>query len=151
MRGAERKPKSRHGPTVQGSGYEARCAGRGCNTTRHMNAEQSQMDLGELAQGRFDKEHHAFIAKRLAESPAGEIRLMESVCERENSYFAWHRSSTAIFMARISRPRDIGSSAFLPISTHRRLNPPRCRPRLRKPHFRIPRYRQRDSLQPLLT
>ena len=56
-----------------------------------MNAQQLPMDLGELAQGRFDKESHTFIAKRLAESPAGEIRLMESVCERENMRKALHR------------------------------------------------------------
>ena len=56
-----------------------------------MNAGQLQMDLGALAKGRFDKENHAFIAKRLAESPAGEIRLMESVCERENMRKALHR------------------------------------------------------------
>ena len=49
-----------------------------------MNVWQSQMDLGELAQGRFDKGNPTFVAKRLAESPAGTIRLMESVCEREN-------------------------------------------------------------------
>jgi len=49
-----------------------------------MNVWQSQMDLGELAQGRFDRGDQAFIAKRLAESPAGKIRLMESICEREN-------------------------------------------------------------------
>jgi RNA-directed DNA polymerase len=56
-----------------------------------MKAWQMQMDLGDLAGGRFDKEHHAFIAKRLAESPAGEVRLMESVCERENMRKALHR------------------------------------------------------------
>jgi len=45
-----------------------------------MKAGQMQMDLGELEQNQSGKGHHAFIAKRLAESPAGEIRLMESVC-----------------------------------------------------------------------
>jgi len=56
-----------------------------------MSAWQMQMDLGELAQGRFDKGNPAFIAKRLAESPTGEIRLMESICERENMRKALHR------------------------------------------------------------
>ena len=41
-----------------------------------MNELQLQMELGELTKGRIDKGHHSFIAKRLAESPTGEIRLM---------------------------------------------------------------------------
>jgi len=49
-----------------------------------MKAEQTQMDFGELEQNQPGKGHHAFVAKRLAESPAGMIRLMESICEREN-------------------------------------------------------------------
>ena len=36
-----------------------------------MNVWQVQMELGELAKGRLDKGNHTFIAKRLAESPAG--------------------------------------------------------------------------------
>jgi RNA-directed DNA polymerase len=56
-----------------------------------MNVWQSQMDLGDLADGRFDKGDPTFVAKRLAESPAGEIRLMESVCERENMRKALRR------------------------------------------------------------
>jgi RNA-directed DNA polymerase len=56
-----------------------------------MKITQLQMDLGELAEGRRDKDHHIFIAKRLAEGPTGEIRLMESVCERENMRKALHR------------------------------------------------------------
>jgi RNA-directed DNA polymerase len=56
-----------------------------------MNVWQSQMDLGELAQGRFDKGDPTFVAKRLAESPAGMVRLMESVCERENMRKALRR------------------------------------------------------------
>ena len=56
-----------------------------------MNVWQSQMDLGELAQGRFDKGNHTFIAKRLAESPTGTIRLMESICEWENMQAAMRR------------------------------------------------------------
>lgn len=49
-----------------------------------MNAGQMQMNLGEPEQNRSGRGHHEFIAKRLSESPAGKIRLMESVCEREN-------------------------------------------------------------------
>jgi len=49
-----------------------------------MDAWQLQMDLGELAKGRLPKGDPAFVAQRLAEGPAGEIRLMESICEREN-------------------------------------------------------------------
>ena len=56
-----------------------------------MNVRQLQMELGELTKGRFDKGNQAFIAKRLAESPAGVIRLMESVCERENMRKALRR------------------------------------------------------------
>jgi len=56
-----------------------------------MIAMQLRMDLGELAKGRIDRGNHAFIAKRLTESPAGEIRLMESVCERENMRKALRR------------------------------------------------------------
>jgi len=56
-----------------------------------MKAVQMQMDFGELAYGRFDKGNHAFVAKWLSESPAGEIRLMESICERENMRKALHR------------------------------------------------------------
>ena len=56
-----------------------------------MKAGQMQMDLGELEQNQSGKGHHAFIAKRLAESPAGEIRLMESVCERGNMEKALQR------------------------------------------------------------
>lgn len=56
-----------------------------------MKAKQLQMDFGKLAQGQSDKGHHDFIAKRLAESPTGEVRLMESICERENMRKALHR------------------------------------------------------------
>lgn len=49
-----------------------------------MKAEQTLMDFGELEQNQPGKGHHAFIAKRLAESPAGMIRLMESICGQEN-------------------------------------------------------------------
>ena len=56
-----------------------------------MNVWQAQMDLGELAKGRFEKGNPTFVAKRLAESPAETIRLMESVCERENMRKALRR------------------------------------------------------------
>ena len=56
-----------------------------------MKAWQLQMDFGELAKGRPDKGDPAFVAKGLAESPTGEIRLMESVCERENMRKALRR------------------------------------------------------------
>jgi RNA-directed DNA polymerase len=55
-----------------------------------MNTWQ-EMELGELSKGRFDKVSREFIAKRLAESPTGTIRLMESVCERENMRRALRR------------------------------------------------------------
>jgi hypothetical protein len=55
-----------------------------------MSVWQLQMALEKLAQGRFDKGNTAFVAKRLAESPTGEIRLMESICERENLRKALH-------------------------------------------------------------
>jgi RNA-directed DNA polymerase len=56
-----------------------------------MKVWQMQMDLGELEQNQSGKAHHTFIAERLAESPAGEVRLMESICERENMSKALHR------------------------------------------------------------
>ena len=45
---------------------------------------QMQMDLGELAKGRFDRGPAEFIAARLSNAPTGEDRLMEMICEREN-------------------------------------------------------------------
>ena len=50
-----------------------------------MNTWQECLELGELPKGKFDKVPQEFIAKRLAESPTGAIRLMESVCEREHA------------------------------------------------------------------
>jgi RNA-directed DNA polymerase len=49
-----------------------------------VNTWQLCWELGDLPKGRFDKAPEEFIAKRLAESPTGTIRLMESICEREN-------------------------------------------------------------------
>lgn len=56
-----------------------------------MKAKQLSMDFGEPVTNRPDTARHAFIAKRLAESPAGEIRLMESICERGNMRKAQQR------------------------------------------------------------
>jgi len=52
---------------------------------------QMQLDLGELPKGKLPREKYAFIATRLSESPTGTIRLMESVCERENMRKALRR------------------------------------------------------------
>jgi RNA-directed DNA polymerase len=49
-----------------------------------MKAMQMQMDLGGATYGRARRDHDEFIAARLAESPTGETRLMESICERGN-------------------------------------------------------------------
>jgi RNA-directed DNA polymerase len=56
-----------------------------------MKAVQLQMDLGGAAPGRPAQERNEFIAARLAESPTGETRLMESICERENMLEALKR------------------------------------------------------------
>jgi len=56
-----------------------------------MNAMQMQMDLGGLAEGRFDSDSDEFIAARLSESPTGEDRLMEMICERQNMLKALKR------------------------------------------------------------
>ena len=60
-----------------------------------MNALQQQnqleLDLDVARHGRRDRSSEAFTAKRLSESPTGTIRLMESVCERENMRRALRR------------------------------------------------------------
>ena len=56
-----------------------------------MKVIQMHMDLGELSKGKLPREKDAFIAARLSESPTGTIRLMESVCERENMRKALRR------------------------------------------------------------
>ena len=56
-----------------------------------MNAMQMQLALGELAKGRPDHAGDEFIATRLSESPTGEDRLMEMICERENMLEALKR------------------------------------------------------------
>lgn len=53
-----------------------------------MNALQQQnqleLDFGTLGQPRRERSSEALIATRMSESPTGTIRLMESVCERQN-------------------------------------------------------------------
>jgi len=44
---------------------------------------QLELDYGKM-EGHRDRSSEAFIAERLIESPTGHIRLMESICEREN-------------------------------------------------------------------
>ena len=51
-----------------------------------MNAtqqKQRELNLGKVEHHR-DRSSEAFIAERLAESPTGQVRLMESICERQN-------------------------------------------------------------------
>ncbi len=45
---------------------------------------QRELDFGKVELSHRDRSSEAFIATRLAESPTGQIRLMESVCERQN-------------------------------------------------------------------
>ena len=45
---------------------------------------QLELDFGELGKSRRNPGSETLIALRLAESPTGEIRLMESICERQN-------------------------------------------------------------------
>jgi RNA-directed DNA polymerase len=52
---------------------------------------QLQMEFGGLAKGRLDRTRDEFIATRLSESPTGEDRLMEMICERENMLKALQR------------------------------------------------------------
>jgi len=49
-----------------------------------MTTVQMQMELGKAATGPRDRSRDELIAARLAESPTGEPRLMEAICEREN-------------------------------------------------------------------
>ena len=56
-----------------------------------MRVMQMQLDLGELPKDKLSRGKYAFIATRLSESPTGIIRLMESVCERENMRKALRR------------------------------------------------------------
>jgi len=56
-----------------------------------MKTVQMQMALGETAQSRKSQVRDGFIAVRLAESPTGEDRLMETICGRENMLEALKR------------------------------------------------------------
>lgn len=56
-----------------------------------MKTVQMQMALGETAQSRKSQVRDEFIAVRLAESPTGEDRLMETICGRENMLEALKR------------------------------------------------------------
>ncbi len=56
-----------------------------------MKTMQMQMDFGKAAKGRPDRGRDEFIAARLAERPAGEDRLMEAICERDNMLNALNR------------------------------------------------------------
>ena len=49
-----------------------------------MNGMQKQMDFGPTGPNRRDNSSRLFIATSLSESPAGEPRLMDSICERGN-------------------------------------------------------------------
>ena len=49
-----------------------------------MNAMQMQWEFGGMAKGRPVRTRNEFIAARLSNSPTGEDRLMEMICEREN-------------------------------------------------------------------
>jgi RNA-directed DNA polymerase len=56
-----------------------------------MKTMQTQMALGKEANGRRKLDHGGFITARLAKSPTGEDRLMESICGRENMLNALQR------------------------------------------------------------
>jgi RNA-directed DNA polymerase len=56
-----------------------------------MNTMQMQMDFDGKAQGRAVRVHDGFIATRLAKSPTGEDRLMETICGRQNMLEALQR------------------------------------------------------------
>jgi len=56
-----------------------------------MKAMQMQLDLEGEADGHPDKARDEFIAARPAEGPAGEDRLMETICGRENMLEALKR------------------------------------------------------------
>ena len=56
-----------------------------------MNTMQLQLDLGEVAYSRPNRDHDEFIAAQLAKGPTGEPRLMEMICERQNMLEALKR------------------------------------------------------------
>jgi len=63
---------------------------RRSNLVDAMQQSQLELDLGKV-ESRRNRRSEAFIAERLIESPTGQIRLMESVCERENMRRALRR------------------------------------------------------------
>lgn len=56
-----------------------------------MNPKQMLFDFGTLANVKRDRSNDEYIANSLSKSSTGEIRLMESVCERVNMNKAWKR------------------------------------------------------------
>jgi len=56
-----------------------------------MNPKQMLFDFGTLANVKRDKSNDEYIADSLSKSSTGEIRLMESICERVNMNRAWKR------------------------------------------------------------
>jgi len=56
-----------------------------------MTSEQMLLNDGEEAANRKDTLREEYIATRLMESSTGEIRLMELICERENTLNALRR------------------------------------------------------------
>ena len=56
-----------------------------------MKLKQMEFDFTPMAPAKQGKDKEQYIAKHLSESSTGEIRLMESICERENMNKAWKR------------------------------------------------------------
>ncbi len=56
-----------------------------------MKSMQMQLDMGALDKIRRDRTPDEIIAVMLSESPAGEDRLMEMICEHENMLKAFKR------------------------------------------------------------
>ena len=56
-----------------------------------MKSMQMEIELGALDNIRRDRSINDIIAVRLSESPTGEDRLMESICERENMLKSFKR------------------------------------------------------------
>lgn len=56
-----------------------------------MESGQRLLNLGDKVETRKDTTREEYIATRLQESSTGEIRLMESICERENTLAALKR------------------------------------------------------------
>ena len=65
-------------------------ASRKLDLMNETQQKQQTLDLGKVESHR-DRSPEAFIAERLAESPTGQVRLMESICERQNMQRALRR------------------------------------------------------------